>query len=123
MKTKVTIVLVVAALAFYASCTSDKENVTTPQSTCDSTGTISYSAKVEPILRTNCYTCHLSASTGGGIILGTYTANKSVAQGSRFLGAINQLSGYSAMPKNGGKLSVCDLTLIKKWIDAGCLNN
>ncbi len=123
MRIKIIIALMVVAITFYTSCTSDKENVTTPQSTCDSTNTISYSAKVEPILRTNCYTCHLSASTGGGIILGTYTANKSVAQGSRFLGAINQLSGYSAMPKSAGKLSVCDLTLIKKWIDAGCLNN
>lgn len=114
-----------SAVFMYQSCYYDKGTFATPATTssCDSAGTISYSQKVVPILQQNCYSCHLSSSTGGGYLMGTYTREKNLATGSRFMGAIKQLSGYSAMPKGGTKLSDCQIAIIQKWINQGCLNN
>jgi len=67
--------------------------------------------------------CHSSTSAGGGIDLSTYSTIKAKVSDGKLWGSINQLPGFSAMPKNGSKLSVCEITQIKKWIDAGSPNN
>lgn len=123
MKKKIATLFSIGILLAYQSCTYDKGSTTVPTSNCDTLNTISYSAQVVPILQQNCYSCHLSASTGGGILLGTHTQAKAVAQGSRFVGAIKQLSGFSAMPKGGSKLTDCQIAILQKWINQGCLNN
>jgi hypothetical protein len=46
-----------------------------------------------------------------------------MAQSGKLLGTINHAAGFSPMPKGGAKLSSCRIATIKKWIDAGMLNN
>lgn len=93
-------------------------------STCDTSGVISYATKVRPILQNNCDVCHAgTAQAGGGIVLSTYAGVKEVAQNTTLLGSIQFASGYSAMPKGGSKLSNCNIATIKKWVDAGAPNN
>jgi hypothetical protein len=92
--------------------------------TCDTTGTISYTTQVKPILQTWCNGCHGgTAQAGAGIVLSTYSGVKSAVDNGSLVGSINQNSGYSPMPKNGNTLSACNLATIQKWVDAGAPAN
>ncbi len=89
---------------------------------CDSSN-FKYSTAIQPLLQTKCIGCHSTASPGGGIDLSSYTLVKNSVTSGRFWGSINQDPGFSPMPKGMSKMSVCELTQFKKWIDAGALNN
>jgi mono/diheme cytochrome c family protein len=99
---------------FLSSCYYDNEEYLYPpggqQSTCDTTN-ITYTANIAPIFADNCNGCHNSSS--GNIILDNYTAQKNNID--KIWLAINHLPGASAMPKNGNKLSDCDIAKISRW--------
>jgi hypothetical protein len=88
---------------------------------CDSAGcdTIhpTYSLTIGPVIQTYCLGCHSAPNPAGSINLSTYDAVKSVAAGGRLMGAIRQLPGFFAMPKNGDPLSTCQIAEFQKWID------
>ena len=89
---------------------------------CDSS-VFSYSAAIRPIISNKCQGCHQGSAASGGIVLSDYTSVLvSVGNGS-FWGAVNHLPGFSPMPRNANKLSDCELSQIRKWIDAGAPNN
>lgn len=90
---------------------------------CDTLNTVSYNNKVLPLLQNNCYSCHTNISTGGGWIMGDYNKDKFMSQNSNLINAINHKNGYPQMPKNAPKLSDCNIAIITKWINEGCLNN
>jgi uncharacterized membrane protein len=99
-------------------------NDTCSVSTCDTTGVMSYAARVKPILQNNCNGCHGgTAQSGAGIILSDYNNVKTSVDNGTLLGSIEQLGGYSAMPKGGNKMSSCNIAVIRKWIAAGAPNN
>lgn len=89
---------------------------------CDSS-VYTFSQQVKPILQTSCIGCHTGPNAGGSIDLTTYNNVKTQVTNGKLWGSINFLNGFSAMPKNGNKLSACKLTIIRKWIEAGALNN
>jgi mono/diheme cytochrome c family protein len=94
-------------------------------SSCDTTA-FTYANAVAPLLSTNCVGCHgaaSAASSGGGIDLSTYNQVKVYATNGRLYGSIAHTAGYSAMPKNLAQMPACQILQIKKWIDAGSLNN
>lgn len=92
-------------------------------SVCDTIDN-SFSGKVLPIINTWCVGCHSTSNAGGGFDLSSYNGIKNAASTSnKLMGSLNQLSGFSAMPKGTSKLSDCDIRSIQKWIDAGMLNN
>jgi hypothetical protein len=94
-------------------------------SSCDTT-TYTYAKAVAPLLTTSCVGCHgatSAASSGGGIDLSTYAQVKVYATNGRLYGSIAHTAGYSAMPKNLAQMPACQIVQIKKWIDAGSLNN
>ncbi len=92
-------------------------------SACD-TLTLSFSGRIKPLLDTWCLGCHSASNAGGGYDFSTYEGVRTaIAPNSRLLGCIEQQTGYSAMPQNGGKLSDCDIIAVKKWIEAGYPNN
>jgi uncharacterized membrane protein len=117
-----------AAMSILNSCYYDNEeelyqNIQTAQ--CDTTN-VTYSGTIAPIIQQNCYTCHSTTAPSGGVVLDTYTGvAASAANGlsSRLWGSINHLSGYSAMPKGGNKLTECELKKIEIWLRAGSPNN
>jgi hypothetical protein len=116
---------IIASIAGLNACSYDKAELLYPQTTsgCDTAGTISFSAKVVPILTTQCYSCHIGAGAGGGIVMGTHAADKAIAVNGKLYGSINHSSGFSPMPKGTPKMSACDIAKIKKWIDSGSPNN
>lgn len=91
--------------------------------TCDTLNT-TYTAKILPIIQTNCYICHSgTAVAGGNVMLEGYTNLQKVAADGRLYKAVSHAPGVSAMPKGGNKLSDCDIKVIKTWIDNGIPNN
>ncbi|MBL0271726.1 MAG: hypothetical protein IPQ06_01315 [Chitinophagaceae bacterium] len=89
---------------------------------CDTT-VFTYSGAVKPILDNKCVGCHNPSNRGGNIDLSTYAPVKTEALNGKLYGSVAQQTGYSPMPKNGAKLSDCEIRQIQKWITAGSQNN
>ncbi len=84
---------------------------------CDTTFT--FSGRIQPLLNKWCVGCHAPGNAGGGYDLSTYDNIVNSIANNKLNGSIQHQSGYSEMPKNGGKLSDCDITAITKWLNAG----
>ena len=124
-KKSLVIITLAAVTFFFSACYYDKsEEVYPPGSgSCDTTA-ISYGTDIVGILNANCYTCHSgTAINGSGIKLDTYNGISAQAKFGNLLQVIEHVPGYSFMPKNGNKLSNCDINKIKAWINNGALNN
>lgn len=116
-------VLILGLLLGTSGCYYDNEEFLYPTTaSCDTTN-IKYSTLVLPMLQNNCLGCHSQAAASGNVILEGYTNVKTYATNGKLYGTISQAQGFSAMPKNGAKLNACDISNLKRWIDAGALNN
>ena len=108
------------------SCYYDVESQLYPNgsTTCDTTS-VTYSLTVRSILQANsCLGCHSgSGASGGNVILDNYNSVKLYAQNGKLYGSINHSPGYIAMPQGGNKISPCNISKVKKWIDSGTPNN
>jgi hypothetical protein len=82
-----------------------------------------FAAVIYPIISVNCKGCHSGNQPSGGLKLDDYTSIKSVADNGKLYGSIAWLGGYYPMPKDGIKLSECNINQIKNWIDNGAPNN
>lgn len=119
--------LVALILLLIAGCYYDNEETLYPQTSsgCDTTN-VTYTASVKPILQSYCLGCHSTAAapaSGNNVRLENYTDLKTYVTNGKLYGTVSQASGFSPMPKGGGKLDNCTLLKIKKWIDDGALNN
>jgi mono/diheme cytochrome c family protein len=92
------------------------------QNMCDSTN-FSYSGAIKILVSNKCQGCHSGTTASGGIDLSNYNGLKAKVIDGRLWGTINHQAGFSPMPKNGTKLSDCEITQIRKWIEAGSPNN
>jgi hypothetical protein len=113
-------------ILYISSCYYDKEellygNVNAPCK--DTISNISYSQHVVPMLTQYCYNCHTGNFPSGGIVMGTYNADKTIAQNGKLYGSIIHAPGYKPMPEGMSKLTSCQIAALKQWIDAGLLNN
>jgi mono/diheme cytochrome c family protein len=101
---------------------------------CNLPATVSYQLDVLPILKQQCYRCHqadkykvLTSNTLNMEDFGSlkYYATPSNGRNnvSYLVGNIRHDEGFNPMPDDGGKLSDCDIALIKAWVDAGAPNN
>jgi cytochrome c553 len=97
-----------------------KNNKCTPE--CD-TNDYKYSTAISSLLSTSCIGCHGATSPSGAVYLNNYDSVKAYALNGRLPGAVKHLTGYSAMPQGGAKLSDCKIRTLEKWIAEGCPNN
>ena len=116
------IAVAVFNLAFLQSCTYDK-TMLVPLVNCTDTLNVSYASKIQPLLQTNCFSCHGNGSSDGGISLDTYDQVRQVATSGRLLGSISHSSGFAPMPQGADKLNDCNLIAISTWIREGMQNN
>ncbi len=127
MKMKLSLAaLLIGTMALISSCYYDKADLLYGGNTgpcTDSSGTVSYAQKVVPLLQQYCYSCHTGSFPSGNQLMGTYTADKTMAQSGKLYGTIAHAAGYSPMPKGTTKMTNCQIAVIKKWIDSGSLNN
>jgi hypothetical protein len=125
-KKLVYLILIFGGILFINACYYDKAELLYPTSataTCDTTGVISYSQRVVPILQSQCYSCHSATGGSGNINMSNYANDKVIGLNGKLYGSISHATGYFAMPQGGNLLSSCDQAVIKKWITSGCLNN
>ncbi len=126
MKQFIFFILLLTGMLSLHSCYYDKEDLLygAKDAPCtDTTTTASYAQKVVPILQQFCYSCHSGGFPSGGIIMGTYTADKAIGQNGKLYGSVSHAAGYSPMPKGMSKMTSCQIATIKKWIDNGMPNN
>lgn len=88
---------------------------------CDTT-VFTYTA-VKKIIDANCINCHSGNTPSGGLNFSVHTGLKAVADNGKLLGAVTQSPGFSPMPSGSPKLPDCQITQIRKWIQAGAPNN
>ncbi len=111
-----------------SSCTYENEETLYPATVNCVTENMSFSNDVWPLINNNCMACHSGNAPEGGILLDNYNNVKASAEietgnyGSLY-GTISHASGNSPMPKNADKLSDCNISKIKAWIDQGALDN
>lgn len=127
MKMNTKILTIGLAVLILTGCYFDNAEDLYPQlpGDCDPTAA-DYTANVQPIIQQTCYNCHNSSNASGlgaGIDLeDTNSLIRYVNDGS-LLGSIEHSSGYSPMPKGGGKLTDCQIETIKTWINNGATTN
>ena len=106
-----------------SGCYYDKENELYPDKpNCDTSGTITYSGQISKIMTGNCNTCHSASNPSGGVITDNYNDLSVIAQNGK-LWSVVSWTGPIKMPQGLSQLSDCDLTKIRKWLDAGSPNN
>ena len=98
------------------------KSTTCNDSTCNTTN-VTFNASVKPILQNYCNGCHGGGSPLGGVDYNSYNGVKITVTNGKLLGSIQHTSGFSPMPQNANKLSACNISIIKAWIDAGAPNN
>lgn len=83
--------------------------------------TPTYSAQIKPIMDAKCATsgCHSAAKKAGGIDLSNYASAKSEAASKAFLGSMEHLNGYKAMPQDAAKLPDSTIQKIHCWVNNG----
>jgi hypothetical protein len=115
--------LVILITLFLPGCYYDKESELYPSSdNCDTTGTMSYSGSIAPIMQKYCNDCHNSAMAESGVVTENYQGLSVVANNGSLWAAVSW-SGPIHMPQGQRQLSECNLVKINKWILAGAPNN
>lgn len=109
-------------LLLTTSCYKDNEEHLYPGTACD-TENVSFSADIWPVVSSNCVGCHSGAAASGGVRMDNYAEWVEAINGGRVMGAIRHESGFSPMPKGGGKLSNCSVSQIEAWIEDGMPDN
>jgi hypothetical protein len=119
----VVIILPAGLMLNFTGCYYDDVETLYPQvAGCDTTN-VTYSGTISPIMSTNCNSCHGGSAPTANVRTDTYDGLKIIADDERLWGTVNHESDYSPMPKDRPKLSDCDLSKIRIWIDGGALNN
>jgi hypothetical protein len=119
----VVIILILLGLVSFNGCYYDSEEELYPQAgSCDTTN-VTYSGTISQIMSGNCNSCHSGSAPESNVKTDNYTDLKTIADNGKLWGVVNHENGFSQMPKDLPKLSDCDLSKIRIWIDGGALNN
>ena len=104
------------------------KNTTGCNTSCDSNiVVVSYSMHIQPILQNQCTGCHSGAAPPINIDLTTYAKVQPFTTNginSLLYGVIAHRPGFNPMPKGSlTTISVCEIVLVRKWVQAGAPNN
>ncbi len=86
------------------------------------TENMSFSADIQPILASNCVSCHNGPGGNGGVNLATYQGVKTAVDTRGLLATIKHDAGVYNMPP-GAKMPDCNVKKIEEWIAQGMANN
>lgn len=121
-KVKVVVAVIFLSVALQACYYDNEQDLYPVQAECDTTN-VSYSQDVWPIISSNCTSCHSGGAPSGNVYLDNYDNIVVAADNGSLLGAIKHESGYSPMPKGGGMLSDCNISIIETWVNEGTPDN
>lgn len=86
---------------------------------CDTTA-VSFSDDVQPVINTNCVSCHAPGGQQESVPLTNYLEIKTYADNGKLVERTNNSS--LPMPPTGVMVE-CNLDIIKAWVNAGTPNN
>lgn len=115
--------IAIGIMIFIQSCYYDKEDELYPKTAACDTTDVTFTNNVFPVINSNCTSCHSGSAPSGNIRLENYNDISAAANNGRLLGVIRHESGWSPMPKGGGKLNDCDIAEIEAWVNDGTPNN
>ncbi|MFZ2897103.1 MAG: hypothetical protein WA004_00685 [Saprospiraceae bacterium] len=110
------------ALAFTSACYYDVEEDLYPDTGCNTEG-VTFAGTIQPILQSNCLSCHNAASQFGGVVLEGYDQVMIHVNSGALLGSIRREAAWSPMPQGQPKLADCTIEKIAVWIQNGAPNN
>ncbi len=116
-------ILSIVLASTFSSCYYDNFKKLNPEndlqsgvSDCDTINAITYTKDIKSILESKCTTCHNGSGAGD---LTTWSASKSSYTGSQLFVAVSDVNAPNPMPQGGSKLSSCEITKIKLWVNTG----
>lgn len=129
-KKAILFLLVMGSVVTMVSCYNDNLSEMTPSSgvsggSCDTTGVMTYTNHVVPVLKANCGLnsgCHSSRNTSG-YDLSNYNGVKAVVASGKLMSSITWTGSATRMPENGSKMNDCNILKIQKWVNDGAPNN
>ena len=107
----------------YTSCQSKELDFTSANCDVALKTSISYSKDVFPIIRDNCLSCHDAKNHSGGIVIENFDQIATSAKIGELMNSITPYNGNPPMMPKGGRLTDCQLAIIKNWINQGINNN
>ena len=117
------LIIIILLISFLQGCYyDDKEFLDPNRSICD-TSIVTYSGSVLPVITAYCLGCHSGANAPLGIRMDTHAQLQSLASSGKLLGTVTHSPGFIPMPKNGTKLSDCNIAKIRRWVAEGAQNN
>lgn len=119
------LIILAFILAFMQGCYYDVESELYGTTAACTDTTATYNGSVKKIVDQYCATssCHAGNSPSANIGLDTYVLCKGSALNGDFYCTINWNSGCSPMPKNGSKLSDCQINTLNRWKTNGFPEN
>jgi hypothetical protein len=120
--------ILVLSITMTTSCQYKNAEEAYPINLKDTAGGVSYSKYIQPLLKTNCYSCHTAAVTqalGGGYVLDNYNDVATRAQVGDLYNDLNDpdVNSIRHMPRSQPSLPPADIIKVKAWIDQGSKNN
>ena len=129
MNRKFLFFIMVGVMLIFHACYYDNLSALTHSSdlpgACNTTGVMTYSLSIAPILQANCGTgnsCHNSSNSNGNDLSSYAAVNAAVANG-KLISSITWTGSASRMPQNGSQMNNCNIIKIQKWIATGAPNN
>ena len=120
-------ILPMLVICLLCSCKNDKfkppikadSSSTSGTKNCGDLASVSYSAQIQPIINSNCLSCH-DASTGFKL----YDYNHVIlfANSGQLAGCISGDQNFLQMPP-GSPMDSCSVKAIVNWVKQGKLNN
>ncbi len=105
------------------NCTFHNEEILFADEVCNTTGEITYSSFVRPIIENRCVSCHNADIPSGSVNLESYSGLTVQVENGRFVGAIKHRPGFAPMPQGETQLSDCNIEMIEIWISNGFPEN
>ena len=116
---KLAFILIAMTIVFY-SCKYNKEEAL---QAC-TTDNVTYAVTIRNLMTIyNCKSCHNNSFMPSGVNAESFANLKEQALNGRLYGAITHTNPYIGMPLGYARMSDCDISKIKAWIDAGAPNN
>jgi hypothetical protein len=109
-----------ALLSALSACYYDNSEELYGTTPCDASA-VTWTADIQPMLQTQCVSCHSGASASAGLDLSTYTLVKGSL--STVTGRMNKPMGDPLVMPPSGPLSTCNLTKLDAWVAAGAPEN
>ena len=117
---KKAILSVLALTSMISACYYDNAEELYGTTPCDASA-VTWTSDIQPLLQTQCVSCHSGASASAGKDFSTYTSVKASLNSA--VGRMNKPVGDPLLMPPSGKLSTCSLTKMDACVAAGAPQN